>query len=68
MKEAYLIPLEGLMVRDPVSKTPLTEKGEMKPMAGYEGTYWKRRVADGTVRIGELPTVKLVRKTNSKGE
>ena len=55
MKQAFLVPLKGLLVRDPVSKTPLVAEGEMKPMSGSSGTYWKRRIMDGSVVVGENP-------------
>ncbi len=55
MKEAFIVPLKGLLVRDPSSKNPLAEQGEVKPMSGSEGTYWKRRIIDGSVRVGESP-------------
>jgi len=59
MKQAFLVPLEGLLVRDPVSKTPLVAEGEMKPMSGSAGTYWKRRIIDGSVTVGESPAKPL---------
>lgn len=43
----------GLIVRDPRTKTALSEKGEWKPMSGKEGTYWKRRIEDGSIIIAE---------------
>ena len=46
---AVLIPQKGLIVRDPRSQSPLLEKGEIKPMIGPEGRYWRRRLRDGSV-------------------
>ena len=48
---AFLVPGENLLVRDPVSKTPLAAKGEVKPLIGPEGRYWRRRIRDGSVTI-----------------
>jgi len=42
---------KGLMVRDPVTKTALSDKGEFKPWVGREGIYWRRRVKDGSAII-----------------
>jgi len=39
---------EGLIVRDPVSMTPLSESGEWKPLTGKRGNYWRRRIKDGS--------------------
>lgn len=49
---AFLIPNEGLLVRDPVTKGALSPQGELKPLIGREGRYWRRRIKDGGVRIG----------------
>jgi len=38
-----------LIVRDPVTKTPLSNKGEIKPMRGAEGIYWRRRLKEKSV-------------------
>lgn len=46
--ERFLKPLPGLIVRDPVSKVPLSEDGEFKPYIGSVGRYWRRRVKDGS--------------------
>ena len=46
-----LVPLEGLIVRDPVSKDILSSTGEIKPLIGPEGRYWRRRIKDGSVKI-----------------
>ena len=57
-EEKYLIPKEGLIVRDPRSKTPLDANGEMKPWIGSEGRYWRRRQMDGDITVlDEKPVV-----------
>lgn len=51
--QKFLIPREGLMVRDPVSKTPLAAAGEWKTIIGPAGRYWRRRIDCGDVKISE---------------
>ncbi|WED29869.1 DUF2635 domain-containing protein [Vibrio sp. DW001] len=38
-------PKQGLLVRDPDTRTPLKAEGEEKP----RDTYWLRRIKDGSV-------------------
>lgn len=52
---AFLVPNKGLMVRDPMTKDPLLPDGELKPLIGPEGRYWRRRIRDGGIRIGSPP-------------
>jgi hypothetical protein len=59
---AFLVPLPGLIVRDPISKDILAETGEEKPLIGPEGRYWRRRLRDGSVSIYNQKTVKTRRK------
>lgn len=51
MKDQMLIcpSSKGLLIRDPVTMTPLSEDGEIKPLRGKLGRYWRRRLKDGTV-------------------
>ncbi len=51
MKEAFVIPRKGLIVRNPTSKEPLPAKGFVVPLTGKEGTYWRRRLACGDVSV-----------------
>ncbi len=46
---AFLIPGEGLLVRDPNTKEPLPAEGQIKTLVGPEGRYWRRRLKDRTV-------------------
>ena len=55
MSDKFLVPREGLIVRDPVTKTPLPAEGAMKPWSGRPGVYWKRRWRCGDVTIGRPP-------------
>jgi len=50
---AFLVPLKGLLIRDPMSYEPLPAKGMLKPMRGKEGRYWRRRIRDGSVSVGK---------------
>ncbi len=58
---AFLVPLPGLLVRDPISKLIMLETGEIKPLAGPQGRYWKRRLKDGSVIIQDPP--KIIKKS-----
>ena len=49
----FLVPKEGQLVRDPVTRTPLDTKGEWKDWEGTKGIYWRRRLKDGDVLIQE---------------
>lgn len=53
MKEIFLKPKPGLLVKDPVTGKPLTEDGETKPAT----TYWLRRLCDGDVIDIDAETV-----------
>lgn len=55
VEEKFLIPLKGLLLRDPRSKSVLPAEGAVKPWTGPEGRYWRRRVNDGSCIIGEAP-------------
>jgi len=45
--QKYLIPKEGLIVRDPKSFTPLPEDGLLVDWNGNAGRYWRKRVKQG---------------------
>lgn len=51
MNELYLIPRDGVTVRDPVSGLALPAEGAPKPQSGY----WLRRLRDGDVSEGKPP-------------
>lgn len=52
----FLIPVPGHSVRDLRSGVFLAEAGEWKPWAGTgDARYWRRRVKDGSVRVGKPP-------------
>ena len=62
MTTVFLVPQKGLIVRDPGSFNPLAEAGEVKPLIGKEGRYWRRRIKDKSVTIGKPENTKIVRK------
>ena len=43
----------NMIIRDPISKNPLSYNGEEKPWLGREGIYWRRRLADEDIIIIE---------------
>lgn len=49
MNASILYPVGAVVVRDPVTKNPLSPDGELKPLTGAEGRYWRRRLKDGSV-------------------
>lgn len=62
-----LIPLKGVIVRDPKTMIPLSPEGEYKSMIGPSGRYWRRRIEGGTVFIKDpLIDLKTKFKSNKK--
>lgn len=53
----------GSIIRDPITKTPLSADGELKPWIGREGVYWRRRVMENSCEIVEVETKKAVEDT-----
>ena len=74
--QKYLIPKEGLIVRDPKSYTPLPVDGLLVDWNGNAGRFWRRRVKQGDAKIGvpkkgvkiivESETTSLKRKRGKK--
>jgi hypothetical protein len=58
MKEVFVVPREGLIVRSPSSKQPLPAEGATVSLSGPEGTYWRRRISCGDVSVGKTKTGK----------
>jgi len=54
---AFLVPLQGLIIRDPIDKLILSKQGETKPLVGAAGRYWRKRLKDGSVKIANPPKV-----------
>lgn len=63
-QSALLIPMHDLLIRDPVSKRIMAKEGEVKLLTGSSGRYWRRRLKDGSVKIGEMP--KIIKQEKSK--
>jgi hypothetical protein len=61
MDAAILIPVGNAKIRDPETRTYLAEDGELKPLIGAEGRYWRRRMRDGSVMIKPLFAKKQVK-------
>jgi len=61
----FLVPVKGLL-RDPITLDFLPEKGAFKSMLGSEGSYWRRRIKDGTVIIITPVPVKVKKKKEDK--
>lgn len=49
----FVVPTEGLLVRDPRTFNALPPEGMLVPWIGPEGRYWRRRVADGSCILSE---------------
>ena len=54
---------DDLIIRDPITKTPLSIKGEMKPFIGIDGVYWRRRLKDKSVVVVVESTNEQIKKT-----
>ena len=70
MEAAILIPVGTAKVRDPKTKNYLAEEGEVKPLTGAEGRYWRRRIRNGSVMIKtqRKRTTKLSEKEEEKNK
>ncbi len=50
----YVIPKNGIIIRDPDLKTLLPEEGREVP----DTLFWQRRILDGDVTLGKIPASK----------
>ena len=58
---AFLVPSnKDSLPRDPKTRVRLPETGAMKPITGPLGRYWRRRLRDKSVVIGNPPVNKPV--------
>ena len=57
MTDVFIVPREGVLVRDPITKIPLSAKGMKVSLASPRGTYWRRRINCGDVLIVEESTM-----------
>lgn len=52
MSVLFVKPLTGLIVRNPKTKAAVPSEGQFVDIdSGIEGTYWKRRIADGSLIV-----------------
>lgn len=58
----YVIPVEGVLVRCPIKKTLLPPEGADV----QDSRYWRRRLADGSITVGEPPAEEKPVKGNTK--
>lgn len=69
MKQFLVPSSKGLIVRDPISMQPLSEKGAMKPWTGPQGRYWRKRLRVGDVIIGKPQSSNLkIEKQRNQGK
>lgn len=54
MNRIYVRPAPGLQVRDPLSRQPLPDEGQLVE----ETSFWVRRLADGDVVLSTPPAPK----------
>jgi len=69
--QEFLVPKEGLLIRDPKTKKFLPKAGAMKFTSGPLGRYWRRRISDGSVivvdkKVKQTDVVSRTRKTNKE--
>ncbi len=62
MVDVLVIPREGLVVRDPITKQPLPPGGA----AVVLGKYWRRRIRCGDVSVGRFAGPAMVRAKTRK--
>lgn len=53
MSTVFVKPAKGSLVRDLQTKTALPEGGAEVSLDGKGGTFWRRRIADGSVVVVE---------------
>ena len=65
-KIKYVVPMDGLIVRFPGTKTILPAVGAGVPWTGRDGSYWRRRLKDGSIQLAVFP--KPLKSTKRKEE
>lgn len=51
VEKIFVVPAEGMRVKDPITLRPLKPEGEEKPRT----TYWVRRIRCGDCTLGKAP-------------
>jgi len=62
MTKVFIKPIEGALVRHPITMTPLSKDGIEIDLDSTDGTYWRRRIADCSVIVYSLNPVKIQEK------
>lgn len=44
---------KNIIIRDPITRSPLSTEGEWKTLHGREGVFWRRRLNDGSAVVVE---------------
>jgi hypothetical protein len=68
METKFLVPREGVIVRNPVNMLPIPKGGAAMPWRGGLGRYWRRRVRVGDCIIVNTPNVEKPLKRNQGKE
>lgn len=56
MATIFIKPANGLRIKDPISKIPLSSEGETKP----NSTYWRRKINAGDVIVAKEKKTTIV--------
>ena len=59
MGKVFIKPIEGVLVRHAITMTPLASEGMEVDLDSADGTYWRRRITDGSVIVYNLNPVKI---------
>ena len=59
MGKVFIKPIEGALVRHPITMTPLSIEGMEVDLDSADGTYWRRRIADVSVVVYDMSPVKI---------
>ena len=65
MGTVFVKPAEGALVRMPGTMTPLAAAGDTVSLDGVDGTFWRRRINDGSVTISEQGQAQAAATTES---
>lgn len=66
--KVFLKPIEGALVRFPITMTPLSSEGAEIDLDGTDGTYWRRRIADGSIIVYDLKPARIRESEDIKEE
>lgn len=63
----FIKTIDGVLIRDPVTKVIIPKEGALVPWIGSEGRFWRRRVNDGTAIIISKASQAKAEKPTRKG-